>query len=348
MSNLYKRLDFSKTKYEGVSLDTLAQLVTKDIKPSLNKGLSDTKGNSKKSNRNVLKGRAVAKAVSDAFALKMASLKSGLEKQYRNTYYCSRVILQEGKQIRAKYCGQRWCSICNRIRTARLIAAYKPKIEEMFNPHFVTLTIEAVNGTELGDVYDEMVIAFKACTRNLRKTHGVNVYGIRKLETNYNPVSKTYNPHYHIVVEGCKAAFYLYSEWLRYWRKRKRKVSYKAQDLRPVKEGSEMELFKYFTKVFFKNNMYPKALDVLFKAMKGRRTVQPIGGLKKEVSEEIEEIEAQICDWLEYAERGEVWLYERDGWEADWYNAKGESLTGARLSKKEYNMLLRVEKANTG
>ena len=51
------------------------------------------------------------------------------------------MLLQEGGKLSAKYCGNRWCLVCNSIRTAKLFAAYGPTLRSWEDAHFVTLTI---------------------------------------------------------------------------------------------------------------------------------------------------------------------------------------------------------------
>ena len=346
MANLCKDLDSSKGRSKPVPFNTLAQLVTRDVEPLNNKGFDCCENERSVQQKTALVKRAEVKALSDSLALKMASLGTAMSKQYRSSYYCTRVLLQRGQKVITTYCNQRWCLVCNRIRTAKLIRGYKPKIDEMYNPHFVTLTIQAVDARDFASAIDDMIRAIKACTRNLRKTHGITVYGVRKLESNYNPKLNTYNPHFHLVVDGCKAAYYLYGQWLRYWRERDRVVNFKGQDVRAIKAGSEMEMFKYFTKIFFNKSLYPKALDVMFEAMKGRRVFQPMGGLRKYVSEEVDEIDSQIYEWLKQRE-SEIWVYKRNGREVDWYNSEGEGLSGAYLSSLKHSLLKKVENVKT-
>jgi hypothetical protein len=68
----------------------------------------------------------------------------------------------------------------------------------------------------------------------------------------------------------------------------------------------------------------PSEMDVIFRAMKGKRVYQPFGGIKK-VSEDIDVKDAVTCDWKE--PNTEIWVYQNADNYSDWYNSSGESLT---------------------
>ena len=101
------------------------------------------------------------------------------------------------------------------------------------------------------------------------------------------------------------------------------KIEIQGQDLQPTDETSLIELCKYFTKVIAKDTDYnPKALDTMFKAVKNKRTFQPIG-IKKQVSEEVEDIQEQEIDFK--APAIEIYTYEKDVY--DWVSSSGECLS---------------------
>jgi hypothetical protein len=73
-------------------------------------------------------------------------------------------------------------------------------------------------------------------------------------------------------------------------------MSRDAQDVRQASKGSEMELFKYFTKIISSKakdkSIYLDSLDVIFKAFRGRRVFQNFGfKLPKIEKEEIQAVE---------------------------------------------------------
>ena len=99
-----------------------------------------------------------------------------------------------------------------------------------------------------------------------------------------------YHYHFHIIIEGKKNAEYLIKSWLELNPDSDRK----GQDMRPANCSSMIELFKYFTKLLAKDKsgnrrmMDYKRLDVIFRALSGKRIYQPFGGLTM-ISEDIED-----------------------------------------------------------
>lgn len=288
-------------------LDKLAQLTPA---PSIN---------SFESTRLTLKKRAKAKFFTNSYTMALASLKSGLQKSYNNTVYgCSTYLEQKGNKITGHYCNNRWCVVCNRIRTAKLINGYGRILTDLPDKQFVSLTVPNVNATELRATIKEMTYTFQLITKAFRK-QGVYVIGLRKLECTYNPITRLYHPHFHFIIKGVDVAKKVVCEWL----KRYPKASFKAQDIKPTysNKGSIMELFKYFSKIITKDEVNVYALDKIFTAMQGLRVYQPLG--IKKVSEEVEEVIAEIVTDLKEAET--TWRWEQN----DWIDVNtGECLTG--------------------
>ena len=121
MTNLVQNIAQIKSPEANhrVPLDKLAQPHTK-IPESGEKTTLET-----------YKRRAVAKFNTNALVFEMVKLDSPLTKSYWNSFHCSNIILQDGKTLTAKYCNNRWCTVCNRIRTGKLIKGYLPEFEKM-------------------------------------------------------------------------------------------------------------------------------------------------------------------------------------------------------------------------
>ena len=299
--------------FERTSLDTLAQLGT----------------NLKTEPKDIgfLAKRARAKTFTAPLSVKLASLDSDLKKSYWNSYYCNESLTQEGNKITGKYCNNRWCSVCNRIRTAKLIQGYNVPLSELEDKQFVTLTLPNCTGEKLKETIDFMLKSCKEVQevfkkRHLRGKQDWQLVGIRKLECTFNHRTSTYHPHFHFLVEGEIAAKELVSEWL----KRVPTASRQAQDVRKADVGAETELFKYFSKIVTKTEKgfttFVEPLDVIFTAMRGLRVFQPIG-LKKDVLEDIEGIITEEISGIE--ERFVNWKWYKN----DWVDKNtGEVLTG--------------------
>jgi DNA-damage-inducible protein D len=299
--------------FDKASLDTLAQLGTKHKTEPKDIGY--------------LGKRARAKTFTAPLSVKLASLDSDLKKSYWNSYYCNENLVQEGNKITGKYCNNRWCSVCNRIRTAKLIVGYSEPLQGLNDKYFVTLTLPNCEGDELKETIDFMLKTCKTVQeffkkRHQRKKQDWQLLGIRKLECTYNYKMATYHPHFHFIIEGEVAAKELVNEWL----KRVPGTSNKAQDVRKADKGAETELFKYFSKIVTKTEKgfttFIQPLDVIFTAMRGLRVFQPIG-LKKDVSEDIEGIIAEEISGIE--EKFANWKWFKHDW-VD--KSTGEVLTG--------------------
>jgi hypothetical protein len=223
--------------------------------------------------------RARAKYFTFPLATQLADLRTMLEKSYRNTIYCARLLRQdESGKIRGKYCGNRWCLVCNRIRLARAINRYHPVIAAWHDPWFVTLTLPNVRGEALSETLDAMLRHLGAIGRAIKRTDRLPFRALRKLECTHNSLRSDFHPHFHPVVDGRDSALALRRRWLACHPE----ATLNAQDVRRCDERSMVELFKYFTKLLTKGAdartiAPPQALDVIFIAFRKRRVFQPMG-----------------------------------------------------------------------
>jgi len=275
-----------------------------------------------------LKKKAIAKMVSHKLAGQLSKLPdTELSKAYNRTLNCANYHYVEGGEIHTEYCRCRWCLVCNRIRTAKLINTYVPIISTWDNPHMLTLTVPNCEGFHLQDTIERMQDVFLSIRRLIkrgrsRRTYkkgldgkykrdkhgnrivkdkpfqGINFEALRKIEVTYNEKTQTYHPHFHIAFNDPKAAHLFRMEWLKQFQD----AEYQAQDLRPIDKtdlGSVKELFKYFSKIFSTvkkgdgtevNVAHVERLNVIFEAMDGKRTLQPYGFTKKDYQEQIERI----------------------------------------------------------
>jgi hypothetical protein len=273
--------------------------------------------------------RARSKFLTIQNLLPFIDLDSSLHKAYWRTYWCSAVLVQEGNKITGHYCGNRWCLVCNRIRTAKLIEGYLPIIKKEFkDPYLVTLSRPNVASIYLDPEYDILFKALRKIADKWRKS-GRGMKALRKLEVTYNNTdSFDYHPHLHILIEGKEAAERLLDDWLYY----NKESQPQGQDLRPADENSLIELFKYATKTPAGKNgteYNTVVLDRIYRSLKGRRIFQPIGIKKADISEEVEEIQVQEI-------KGEEKVFDHWHWEqgqSDWVNSFGQLRTGCQEYK---------------
>jgi plasmid rolling circle replication initiator protein Rep len=148
--------------------------------------------------------RARAKYFSYALAKELALCDSPLQASYYRTLACcSEMILQDGK-LTSKYCGNRWCLVCSRIRTAKMLTKYEKHLQQMIDPHFVTLTIPNVSSAndhrDLKYTVTKLQQFCRRCFDRLRK-YGIKYKGFRKIEISFNSDQNNYHPHLHFVID---------------------------------------------------------------------------------------------------------------------------------------------------
>ncbi|MBA7687586.1 hypothetical protein ES703_96050 [subsurface metagenome] len=317
---------------KSLLLDTLAQPGTElTLKPE-------------KSLKNTLERRAIAKFVTNGIIYPLIDLDTNLKKSYWRSFHCTRILLQDGKKITSRYCNNRWCVVCNRIRTAKMINNYLPVLlNEIKEPYFVTLTIPNCTGQDLRATINHMIKTVIKINSTCRHRRDYQLKGIRKLECTYNQLENTFHPHFHFIINTYQVGQELISAWLENYPEA-RSVS---QDIRRADKNSLIELFKYTTKITagtlnksdeagnrqVELNIIPEALDVIFQAMYGKRVYQPIGIKKIQQNEDMESIEGiQSEDITDIAEKMEVWGWEQDV--SDWISGAGELLTGCTAHER--------------
>lgn len=293
----------------------------------------------KTGSKTALSKRARAKFFSKALAVELYRHGGPLRRQYGRTLDCSDVIEQHPDgSLTTHYCGYRHCLVCNRIRIAKAINAYAPIIAEWKDAHAVTLTIPNVPGYQLKSAIGQMLAAFTSCKRAIKRTHGLTFTAIRKIEVTYNPARGDFHPHFHVIVDGWAQAEALRTLWLQRWPG----TNEAAQDVRPVTEGTLMEVFKYFTRIISKGTergVDAPSLCIIFEAMQGRRVWQPVGFTKPVADPD----DTAALDDLHSATKATKRLTERVLWQwdqefSDWIDFdSGELLTeyepGARWAE---------------
>lgn len=222
---------------------------------------------------------------------------TSMAKAYRNTMYCSNDLsvkrTETGKVAfhSKKRCKNRWCPTCQSIRIAKLINGYGPQLDKLDDLYFVTLTAPTVVGDELGNRIQHFQKVWRNITSSMYWKEN-KPKGLRKAECTLRDEGK-YHYHFHVLIQGKENA-----EWLRdAWLKRIPAANIKAQDVRKVRSGEYLELFKYFTKLISQDKTTGKRyidasrLDFVMMMMRGKRVFQPFGGLKMVDEDSISEYE---------------------------------------------------------
>lgn len=297
--------------------------------------------------KGVLYRRAKSKYVSDEIAQDLIRVsKSPLHAAYCRTLECSGVLMQDGKKITSSYCNGRWCITCNRMRTAKLINGYKSQLMTMYDLQFVTLTVRSVPWFSLGMTVTRMGKQMRDIKKQLLKM-GYPTNGVRKLEITYDDATGLYHPHYHLMISGKTNADMVVLYWMLAF---PNETNRKAQDVRAFSgnEHNLVELFKYSTKMIASSTKKVTnqgrrekiktiaktpafALDRIFRALYMRRTFQAMG-IVKQVSEDIEELQSQLYEELNFSQDTRIWNWAGKYNEADWMDIEGELLTGYVVS----------------
>lgn len=199
-------------------------------------------------------------------------------------------------------CGQRWCEPCQGTRIMKWRKQYGPLVSEWKGLHHLVLTIPTVPSVGKGGVVDRaatadvlrstvraMIRAAREIANDVRRTEKLPWVALRKLEVTYSVEKDWYHPHFHFIVAGEASA----REFLRRWLLRFPSATRSAQFVEEVDAAKGMrEVFKYVAKsiktyrerdpqtgavVVRYQGIPAPALDVIYFALRGLRTYQPMG-----------------------------------------------------------------------
>lgn len=175
--------------------------------------------------------------------------KSSIRGSYENSFHCCDEMYQGDGKITSKYCKNRWCPQCQRIRMGALINAYAPRLEKEKKLYFITLTRPNVRAEQLRQEIEEYQNIWRKIAKSrwfLKATKG-GMIGIKKLECTYHankvklekheewrvnlegkkykkvwftPTNiidewyDTYHPHLHVLVSDERTAIKIKAKWL--------------------------------------------------------------------------------------------------------------------------------------
>jgi hypothetical protein len=200
---------------------------------------------------------------------------------------------------------------------------YKAPLQELGNLYFVTLTRPNVKARQLKSEVAKMIKGFQRIKDNLRKTYGIKLNGIRKIEVTYNEQADTYHPHFHFIQSDQKHAYALQKLWLDQFSN----ANIKAQDIRPINttnDDSFIELFKYATKETTKSgkSYTGEVLHNIYSALEGKRIYQTYGTLKKVKEPAEAKAEKAVINWIE--PKMDIWIWDND--KKDWLDENDQEL----------------------
>ncbi len=289
---------YRSVKHLDTSLDKLAQEATRisDSYNPLGSKIILGEGSVKDSIRKRPRKKMITQKLNLAL-IEVAKNKGDtkMEKRYRNTWYCQSHITTHNGKAYGNYCKNRFCLVCLGIRKADMINRYYPIIEKWKQPHFLTLTVKAQPNQNLQKWMDGMKKALtkilKRCQKRFERNRGPKLIGVYSLECNFNPIRKTYNPHFHILTANKEIANRIKEEWLQIWTP-KYALPY-LQKIRKVKDTGKdlVETIKYGAKIFIDPTMkkkkgmksktphkiYAAGLHEIYKAMDNKRLFGSFG-----------------------------------------------------------------------
>jgi hypothetical protein len=281
-----------------------------------------------KSDTGKLEKRAKAKYFTFSFAAQLLRASNGvgvLSNSYRRTLECGSYIIvgNDGRAV-SHYCKNRWCVVCARIRTAVTVKAYAPILAGWEDAYFVTLTVPNVTGNALRATLEQMRDTFTRIQGRFKKQAQrgkASIFvGVRKLECTANVERDDYHPHLHCIVRGKASAYALRRAWLNDYPGVKRI----AQDVRKADTGSIKELLKYAAKlaVTVKGKadrvVYADAMNVVFEAMRGMRTLQSFGFRLPKIEQGV--IDAQGNSELDRVNGAGAAVFEYEHSEGNWFD----------------------------
>lgn len=213
-------------------------------------------------NITALEGRAKRKLITQTMALYLIQIARGdedwiWEQRFSNTFLCQNELKTAGGRSYTIYCKNRCCHICLAIRKAEKVNLYLPTLEAMPNPQFLTLTAQSVSKDGLRQRVLDTAHAMRTIIARHKKRNqrgrGERFSGIWSLESNFNGIAKTYNPHIHVITATEYQAETIMNDWIQYWKDRNVYIVREAQYYRPAKGDLEKDLIetvKYGSKIF--------------------------------------------------------------------------------------------------
>lgn len=340
------------TSYAGF-LNTLAQNETKDLQePSESCAMAVFGKGSDLSKKAALNSKAKRKLITQFLCKSMIEVaeKKGETKRlqtYWNSFHCQESMTGSNGRSYGKYCKNRMCTVCSAIRKAKMINLYMPVISTWERPQFLTLTVKSISERNLKKYVSGMNRALRRITSKHRKRGqrgtGQKLKGIKSLECNFNPQTKKYNPHFHIIVPNKQTAEILITEWLKLWTGGR--TNRKAQFYRPVRstKADLMETIKYGSKIFTEPDLnkkaqgdgerviYAAALYNIFEAMHRERIFDRFGFNVPKVIEQKQEMQFL---------KGEIDTWEYDREHKDWVNLETGTLFSGYIPPEELMNLL--------
>jgi plasmid rolling circle replication initiator protein Rep len=230
---------------------------------------------------------------------------------------------EEKRLIRADFCKNRLCPMCNWRKSLKMYGQMTEIVEKMTTDRadlrfiFLTLTVKNPEGQDLSATIDAMNEGFKLLvdkSKNLAASKAVkkNILGwFKSLEITYNAKDDTYHPHFHVVLAVPDSyftrGFTTTAKWVKLWRACM-KLDYDpivhTQSADMSQKGALCEITKYATKGEYLMNCPDQqaaaAVAVLANSLRNRRLVG-FGGIFRDVRKFLKQDDIEDGDLVHVA-----------------------------------------------
>ena len=141
----------------------------------------------------------------------------------------SHLMVMSNGEIKAQFCKQKTCLVCNSIRLAKFLDKYLDKINANDVKYHMVLSIKNPDDNNLENEINRMFTFFSQSSikRNEKyKTLNKSVGLIRSFESTLKAKTKTYNIHFHLLLAGKKEdevkeyGELLIYYWLKYFKRK--------------------------------------------------------------------------------------------------------------------------------
>lgn len=277
-----------------------------------------------------------------------------LTKRLNRALKCGvKIRLDSNGKPESRYCGTRFCQVCNGIRTNILMERLSREMQKSPRWHMVVLSVQNCEPRELRGMiehYKDNWIKINKWFKNNKCTKGNGFY---TYEITHNAVTNTFHPHIHILIDNDVTANIILDLWLKLNAPGKNKYyalrdkGNKVLEMNPGqnKEQADMilELIKYATKPGKSDkesgNIYinSKALVTIYEALEGFQVFQTFGTFRsiKDLTEEELSEEVKGTDDLVDASPG---IYDWCARSVNWISREtGEFLTDNKKRVRIYD-----------
>lgn len=204
---------------------------------------------------------------------------------------------QQGKLHFANFCKDRLCPMCSWRRSYKIYAQVSKILDKLGNNYvylMLTLTVPNVEGSDLSQSIDDLMLAWHRLTHRKRFKNAVKGF-FRALEITRNDRTGKYHPHFHCILAVGKrylkdSDYIPRNEWLQMWQQATKDPTITQVDIRvarsknPLTEAQNAsqalasavaEIAKYTVKsadyILSDDKLTDSIVSVLAPALHGRR-----------------------------------------------------------------------------